>query len=45
MILVKENKEFKVYFNAKSQSYSVYKDGRFLIGNKYKVSDVKSYLD
>ena len=45
MLLVKENKGFVVYFNANTQSYSVYKDGKFLIGNKYKFSDVSSYLD
>ena len=45
MILVKENKGFQVYFNSNTQSYSVFKDGKFLIGNKHKFSDVKSYLD
>lgn len=44
-LLIKENKGFEVYFNANTQSYSVYKDGKFLIGNKYKFSDVSSYLD
>ena len=45
MILVKENKGFEVYFDSNSQTYSVTKDGKFLIGNKYKFSQVKSYLD
>ena len=45
MLLVKENKGFQVYFNANTQSYSVFKDGKFLIGNKHKFSDVKYYLD
>ena len=45
MILVKENKGFKVYFNTNTQSYSVFKDDKYLIGNKYKFSEVKSYLD
>ena len=45
MLLVKENKGFQVYFNANTQSYSVFKDGKFLIGNKHKFSYVKSYLD
>ena len=44
-MLVKENKGFKVYFNTNTQSYSVFKDGKFLIGDKDKFSDVKSYLD
>jgi hypothetical protein len=45
MILVQENKGFAVYFDSNSQTYSVTKDGKFLIGNKYKFSQVKSYLD
>jgi hypothetical protein len=45
MILVKENKGFAVYFDTNTQTYLVFKDGGFLIGNKYKFSDVKSYLD
>lgn len=45
MILVNENKGFAVYFDANTQTYSVFKDGKFLIGNKYKFSQIKSYLD
>lgn len=45
MKLVGNNKEFRVYFNANDQTYTVFKNGKFLIGNKYKFSDVKSYLD
>ena len=45
MILVKQNKGFQIYFNANTQSYSVFKNGKFLIGNEHKFSDVKSYLD
>ena len=45
MILVKQNKGFQVYFDANTQSYSVFKDGKFLIGNKHKFNGVKSYLD
>jgi hypothetical protein len=44
IILVGENKRFKIYFNSNKQEYKVFKDGKFLIGNKYKFSDVKSYL-
>lgn len=36
---------FTVYFNPNTQSYSVYKDGAFIIGNKYRYSDVKSYVE
>ena len=45
LLTVGSNDGFDVYFDADSQSYSVYKDGKFLIGNKYKFSEVKSYLD
>lgn len=45
MILVKENKGFKVYFNPNTQSYSVSYGEKTIIENKYKFSDVKSYLD
>jgi hypothetical protein len=45
MILVKENKGFTVYFDCNSQTYTVTKDGKFLIGDKHKFSQVKSYLD
>ena len=45
MILVKENKGFAVYFDYNSQTYTVTKDGKFLIGNKHKFSQIKSYLD
>ena len=45
MILVKEKSGFAVYFNANTQSYTVFKDGKLLIGNKYKFSQEKSYVD
>ncbi len=45
MILVAKNKGFSVYFDTNSQTYSVFKNNKFIIGNKYKFSDVKSYLD
>lgn len=45
MILIGENKGFQVYFNSNTQSYTVIKDGKFLIGNKYRFKEVKSYLD
>jgi hypothetical protein len=44
IILVGENKGFKVYFNSNNQEYTVFKNGKFLIGSKYKFSEVKSYL-
>ena len=45
MVLVGENKGFKVYFNTNKQEYIVYKDNISLIGGKYKFSEVKSYLE
>ena len=42
---IAENKGFEVYFNCAEQKYSVFKDGVFLIGDKYQYSDVKAYLD
>lgn len=40
-----EKGEFVVYWSAQSQSYTVLYKGKFLIGNKYRFSEVKSYLD
>ena len=44
-MLIGENKGFAVYFNCQRQEYSVFKDGKFLIGGKKNFSQVKSYLD
>jgi len=43
--LIAENKGFSIYFDCSKQLYNVYKDGKFLIGEKYKFSDVKPYLN
>jgi hypothetical protein len=43
--LVGSNKGFNVYFNANDETYTVFKDGKFVIGNKYRFTDVKCYLD
>jgi hypothetical protein len=43
--LVGSNKGFNVFFNANDQTYTVFKDGKFVIGNKYRFTDVKCYLD
>lgn len=45
MKLVGENKGFQVYFDANTQQYHVYKDGKYLIGGQTKFEQVKSYLD
>lgn len=37
-------KVFSIYFDTINQVYNVYKDGKFLIGNKAKFSEVKCYL-
>jgi hypothetical protein len=42
--LVNSKKGFSVYFDTINQVYNVYKDGKFLIGNKTKFAEVKSYL-
>ena len=44
-MLIGENDGFEVYFDCYTQTYTVYKDKKFLIGTKYKFSDVKSYLE
>lgn len=44
MILVGKKDDFSVYFNANSQSYTVFK-GKLLLTNKFRFIDIKSYLD
>jgi len=46
MKLIAENKDkgIEIYFDCNVQTYSVYKNDKFIIGNKYKYSDVKCYL-
>lgn len=45
MRLITNKGDFKIYFNCNTQSYSVYYKDRFLIGNKYKFSEVKTYVE
>ena len=45
MKLIAKNKGFEIYFDFNTQSYEVFKDDKFLIGNNYKFSDVKSYIE
>ena len=45
MKLVGKNKGFKVFFDCTNQVYNVFKDNKFLIGNKFRFRDVKCYLD
>lgn len=44
MYKVGANGDFSVYFEASSQSYSVFKSGELLVSKKYKFSEVKIYL-
>lgn len=45
MIMIGKNTDYKIVFNCESQAYTVYYKDNFLIGNKFKFQDVKSYLD
>lgn len=44
MILVAENKGWKIYFNCTKQEYSVYRDDKFIIGGKHRYREVSSYV-
>lgn len=44
MIFTGKNTDFIAIWNCNSQSYSVYKNKKFLI-KKFRYADVKSYLD
>ena len=43
--ILAKDKNISIYFDCNNQVYNIYKDNKFLIGNKCKFSDVKSYLD
>lgn len=45
MKLIGKNTDFTAIFDTTAQCYTVYYKGKFLIGNKYKYSEIKSYLD
>ena len=45
MLLVKEKHGFQVFFDTNKQEYSVFKDGKYLLGNKYRYSQVSSYVN
>jgi hypothetical protein len=44
MVVVSENKGFQIVFDAYTQTYTVYRDGKFIIGNKYRFVDVSTYV-
>jgi len=43
-ILVGQNGRNAAYFNAQSQTYSVYKDGELILEGKHSFKDVKPYI-
>lgn len=45
MKLISKKDNFSICFNCITQTYSVYKDDILLITDKFKYSDVKSYID
>lgn len=44
MIFTGKNTDFKVIWNCAEQSYSVYKNNKFIV-RKFRYSDIKCYLD
>jgi hypothetical protein len=44
MIFIGKNTDFTAVWNCQEQSYTVYKNNRFLI-KKYKFSEVETYLN
>lgn len=42
---IAKNKGFEIFFNADTQTYTVYRNGEKFVTNKHKFSEVKSYLD
>ena len=44
MIFTGKNPDFKAIWDCNSQSYTVYKSGKFLV-RKFRYADIKSYLD
>jgi len=44
-ILVGQNKSNAAYFNAASQTYTVYSDGKLIVKDKYSFKDIKQYIE
>jgi len=44
MIFTGKNTDFLAIWNCQKQSYTVYKNGRFMV-TKYRFADIQSYLD
>ena len=45
MKLIAEKGDFQIYFETNNQEYIVYYKNKILIRNKFKYSDVKSYVE
>jgi hypothetical protein len=43
-ILVGSSGGYAIYFSARTQAYTVFKEGKVLISDKYSFSDVKTYI-
>ena len=42
---IAENNGYQIYFDCSAQIYTVFKDNKIILTNKYKYSDVKCYID
>jgi hypothetical protein len=45
MEFVGKNKDFTAKWDCSTQSYTVFKNGKVLVENSYKFSDIKTYLN
>jgi len=45
MKLVGSKKDIEIFFNAYNQCYTVFKNKKMLVTNKYKFSDVKTWIN
>lgn len=45
MILTGKNTDFIAIFDCTKQVYTVYKFGKIIVTNKYKFSEIQSYLN
>lgn len=45
LVAKNEKKGTEIYFDANTQTYNVYRDGKFIIGNKHKYSQVQTYVE
>lgn len=45
MTFIGKDSNFVVVWNCSNQFYTVYKSGKMIVTEKYKFSDIKSYLE